>query len=124
LILLRYTVISRLRSKLIHLRYLIFALILATSCTDSLSDCHETTSDTFKTEKVNCPGASIIKYEFEGNTVIAYSDGQCISDGGVSVFDEDCTPICFLGGIAGFTLCNGVDFFAQAKQKEVIWEVK
>lgn len=109
-----------------YLNFLVVAsvLVLASCSNEFDSDCQEAQADVFKTNMLDCSGASIIKYEFEGRDVYAFTDGQCLSDGGVSIIDESCTTICFLGGIAGFTECDGIDFYAEAEQKEVIWEVK
>jgi hypothetical protein len=102
---------------------LILSILLLASCSEYDSDCLEKRADTFKSERIDCSGSSIKKYEFNGETLYAFADGNCISDGSTSILDEDCIEVCFLGGIAGFSECYGKDFFAEAKLKETLWEV-
>jgi len=75
----------------------------------------------FQSNQEGCSGASIIQYEFQGEEVYAFTDGTCLNDGGTQVWDMDCNSVCFLGGIAGFTLCREVDFFQVAERLDVIW---
>lgn len=103
---------------------LLFCIFTLGACSEYDSDCLEQVAETFKTDYVDCPGSSIKKYEFMGETLYAFADGNCIADGGTSLLDENCNEVCFLGGIAGFSECYGKDFFAEAKLKETLWEVK
>lgn len=75
----------------------------------------------FQSNQSGCTGATIIKYEFQGSEVYGFTDGSCLNDGGTQIWDEVCEPICFLGGIAGFTMCGDVDFFVVAEELEVIF---
>jgi hypothetical protein len=75
----------------------------------------------FKTLNASCEQASVITYLFEGEKVYAFADGICIADGGVNIYNEQCEKICFLGGIAGFTDCDGVNFFQVAEEIDRIW---
>jgi hypothetical protein len=112
-----------------HIKFLslLFISLCIISCSDSESSselpaCIEDRSTVFQTEQANCSNASIKKYMYQEIEVYAFADGECISDGGVFVVDDGCSEICLLGGIAGFTDCNGEDFETGATLVEVIWE--
>ena len=81
----------------------VFLLMSLIACSEFESDCLEMHAEEFKKQRLDCKGSSIIKYEFQGKTVYAFSDGQCIADGGSNILDSECTEICFLGGIEGFS---------------------
>jgi hypothetical protein len=105
---------------LIH--QLIVILLLLSACSgDDRSECINTLISNFQSNQEGCSGASIIKYDFQGQEVYAFTDGSCISDGGTQVWNIACNSVCFLGGIAGFTLCNEVDFFAVAEELEIVF---
>ena len=106
------------------LTILTLSIFILASCSEYDSECLEKRAEAFKLVRIDCSGSSIKKYEFMGETLYAFADGICISDGSTSVLDEDCNEVCFLGGIAGFSECYGKDFFAEAKLKETLWEVK
>lgn len=90
----------------------------------SLSECLKTKIDEFKLDQATCENATIIKYSFQDQEVYALTQGICISDGGTDVLLDDCSSVCFLGGIAGFQDCNGDLFFDVAEELEIIWENK
>lgn len=106
--------------RLIH-QLIIILLFLSACSSDDRSECITTLISNFQSNQEGCSGATIVKYEFQGEEVYAFTDGICINDGGTQVWDTDCNSVCFLGGIAGFTLCNEVDFFAVAVELEVIF---
>ena len=95
--------------------------ILFSSCSDEIPPCIDERIDQFKEMNKDCIGASIIIYEFQDDRLYAFTDGQCISDGGTTLLTEDCTTHCFVGGIAGFTDCQGENFFQNAEEIERIW---
>lgn len=66
-------------------------------------------------------GASVTRYNFQGQYVYVFDPGNCIADGMAEVYDEQCKLICGLGGIAGFTTCNGEDFSQNATNPVVVW---
>ncbi len=95
--------------------------ILLVACKKEVtySACIEAEITKFKT---NDSAGSIEEYTFNGKTVFSFSQGQNIADGGATVLDADCKQICFLGGIAGFTTCEGIDFAKNAKLVKTIWK--
>jgi len=102
-----------------------------TSCSDdgdpvepSISECLQTMIDDFKVDQATCENATIIKYKFQEQEVYAFTQGICVADGGTDVLLDDCSRVCFLGGIAGFQDCNGDLFFDVAEEVEIIWENK
>jgi len=105
---------------------LLFGLI-GFSCSDEEPEaptCLSTKIDEFKDDQATCENATIIKYNFQNQEVYAFTQGICISDGGTQVVLEDCTEVCFLGGIAGLQDCNGDLFFDVAQEVEIVWENK
>ena len=94
---------------------------MSTACSDDQPDCIDDQIAVFQETQSDCPGATVKKYNFQGMTLYGFSDGQCISDGGTSLFDEDCNNFCFVGGIAALTDCNGENFFENAEEVETIW---
>lgn len=87
---------------------------------DDLPLCIQAQLAVFSTQA--CEGASLRSYRFQGETVYVFFDGECISDAGAYVFDEDCEALCTLLGIAHLTECNGDDFFETATEETVLWE--
>lgn len=88
----------------------------------TIPECISTKIDEFKVDQATCENASVKKYMFQAQEVYVFTQGICISDGGSDVFLEDCTRLCFLGGIAGFQDCNGDLFFDVATELETLWE--
>ncbi len=66
--------------------------------------------------------SQVDEYVFQGKTVYVLIDDRKIADGGIDVIDANCNQLCFLGGIAGFTTCNGEKFFETAVFKRTIWK--
>ncbi|MDB4728280.1 hypothetical protein OAF63_05775 [Saprospiraceae bacterium] len=87
-----------------------------------LPSCVKSKVEDFQSDQKNCDNASVIEYEFQGQTVYVLSQGNCISDGGATVINSACEDVCFLGGIAGITDCNGEEFHTVATQTQVIWQ--
>lgn len=71
-----------------------------------------------------CPGdkMTVHSFFFQGETVFILTKDQCIADGGVSVVNQNCDTLCFLGGIAGLTTCQGEEFYQVATDEELVWE--
>ena len=107
-----------------YLKLLIIFCLSYISCSDENPECIDEMIENFKQNQEGCTNANIIKYEFQGEEVYAFSDGQCISDGGTAIWDLDCNSICFLGGIAGFTECDGLDFYELAEEIKTVWMAK
>lgn len=66
--------------------------------------------------------SQVDEYTFQGKTVYVLIDDPKIADGGIHVIDANCNELCFLGGIAAFTTCNGEKFFEKAVFKRTIWK--
>ncbi len=102
--------------------FVFVCVLTALACSDSEPECISDRIADFKEVQKDCPGASITKYEFQGKTLYGFSDGQCISDGGTSLVDEECNNYCFIGGIAALTDCKGEHFYNNARELDVIWD--
>jgi hypothetical protein len=98
-------------------------LLVLVSCKKSnhVSDCIQLKVYEFKSSVICSSGASINEYIFQGKLVYVFGDGHCMADGGASVFDFNCEYLGSLGGLAGNTKINGIDFSANAKYKRTIW---
>jgi hypothetical protein len=77
--------------------------------------------EVFKTESCE-QDAKVVRYDFQNKKVYLFDEGTCGADLQTKVYDEACLEICALGGIAGVTECQGVEFAANAKNPVVIWE--
>ena len=102
----------------------LFVYLSFISCSDELNDCLQERLTELQNSPQGCTGASLIKYRFHGRDLYAFSDGQCISDGGTTIIEENCDPACFIGGIAAFRFCEGEDFLQVAMEVEVIWRAE
>ena len=100
----------------------IFSLIILFACSDDTPECLEDRITQFQTDQADCPMASIKKYKFQGEILYGFSDGNCIADGGTILLNEACQQFCFVGGIASLSDCEGVNFFQNAEELELIWE--
>ncbi len=61
--------------------------------------------------KTECnDGVKVDEYKFEGDVVYVFEPGYCGADMTSEVIDEDCNTLGYLGGIAGNTKINGVEF--------------
>ena len=106
------------------LRYAILSSIVSLmSCSEGEPPCIAERIDNFKNNQSDCREATIAKYEFMGSEVYTFTDGQCISDDGTNIIDSECNSVCFLGGIAGFTLCQDKDFYQEAIFIEELFSV-
>jgi len=103
------------------MRYLVFflSLMFLASCS---SDCVQDKFDAFKDDYSDCSMAKISKYRFNDRTVYGLLEGNCVSDGGEQIFDENCVEICYLWGIGGFSNCEGLEWTDNAELIEVTWE--
>ena len=62
-------------------------------------------------------------YEFKGKKVYKLIENpKSHTDAGASIMDEDCSQICYLGGIAGLVLCDGENFEQNAKLVKTVWK--
>ena len=77
----------------------------------------------FQNNSSSCEtGKSVYHYKFQGAFVYVFNPGNCGADMMSDVFDQECNPICGLGGIAGNIMCKGEDFGKNATNEKLIWE--
>ena len=113
--------------KSINLIYLLLFMFNSCQKTDVPAyenpDCMNKKIIEYKHSKVPCEtGKSIYRYTFQGKYVFVFNPGDCGADMMSEVFDEECTLICGLGGIAGNLTCNGENFWDGATDETLIWE--
>ena len=83
--------------------------------------CIKDTVEVFKDTEAICEGYHVSKFDTQIGNVYAFTDGNCVSDGGSRIFDEQCNLICFLGGIGGISNCIvGVDTL-NLTNEVIIW---
>lgn len=68
-----------------------------------------------------CSGGTVTQYEFRNAQVYAFADGCVHPDNAVYVTDASGRSICTLGGIGGFTECQGVRFDSNATNPVVVY---
>ena len=97
-------------------------ILTLASCKKSSStpDCIQLEIDRLKSTASLCDYASIKEFRFGGKLVYVISYGNC-PDGVSGVVDRNCNSLGYLGGIAGNTKIDGVDFGANAQYKRTIW---
>lgn len=105
----------------------ILAFIFLSACNkEDLKALPQCLQDEINSSSRTCPDdkMSVSSYTFQGEKVYILTKDQCIADGGVSVVTQNCDTLCFLGGIAGLTSCQGEEFYQVATDEEVVWEEK
>ncbi len=103
------------------------ALICLSACNkEELKALPQCVQDEINSSNRVCPDdkMSVHSYTFQGEKVYILTKDQCIADGGVSVVTQNCDTLCFLGGIAGLTSCQGEEFYQVATDEELEWEEK
>lgn len=103
---------------------LLFALF-AGSCykmtvTYGTPECMEQKIATFSKQAV-CSNATVKLYRFQNEAVYVFDPGSCGADLLSEVANNRCQSIGFLGGIAGNTQINGVEF-STAVYIKTIWQ--
>ncbi len=88
---------------------------------NDIDDCIEIHISNFGKEICD-DGATVKRYTFQGQTTFAIHPGNCGADLTDVVLDENCDTLGFLGGFAGSTEINGVDYYANATLEETIWQ--
>jgi len=107
--------------KIIVFTILVAGLILQGCTKCILPTCVQQKINQYKAEPDGMK-SQVDEYIFQGKTVYVLMDNPRIADGGIDVIDANCNQLCFLGGIAGFTTCNGDNFFKKATFKKTIWK--
>ena len=65
--------------------------------------------------------AHVDEYQFQGQPVYLFEPGTCGADMPTYVLDAQCDTLGFLGGFAGFTQIQGLDFAANSSFQGTIW---
>ncbi len=66
-----------------------------------------------------CDGFVIIEYDFQAQPVFVFDSSQCgFFDQFFPVYTDNCELLCNLYGLAGNTVCEGVEFFDNAVEGE------
>lgn len=104
--------------------FLLAVLVSFISCSDIEADIPECIKEKINNiQKDDCED-SMEEYEFQGNLVYIFKDeleNGC-ADFGSFVYDSDCNELCLIGGIAGFTECDGVVFYDNAVFVREVWK--
>lgn len=89
----------------------------------SLPDCISTMTATFVKSEQTCPThASVKAYSFQSREVYVFDPGDCGADMAMDVYDDRCEYLGMLGGIAGLSKINGVEFISNATYLRTIWK--
>ncbi len=65
--------------------------------------------------------AHVDEYQFQGQPVYLFEPGTCGADMPTYVLDAQCDTLGFLGGFAGFTQIQGLDFASNSSFQGTIW---
>jgi hypothetical protein len=85
------------------------------------SPCMAASVENFKKATICDHGASVKTYEFDGKTVYVFHPGDCGADMQAKVTDANCHVLGYLGGIAGETKINGVEFSTNSYYLRTVW---
>ena len=104
---------------------MIFIMMACQKDDFGLSDCLNEKITEFKNGDFACSdvedGANVKEYEFQGVKVYVFDPGTCGADLFSEVIDEDCNTMGNLGGIAGLSEINGINF-SEAELIKTVWE--
>jgi len=106
-------------------KYIILLLVFGImSCGDDDPDtpvCIEEELTLFQNSDI-CAGDNLASWEFDGETVYCFADGNCDNTtGSARIYDANCTLICTMGGTLGLTTCNGLEWLTNASNEQTIW---
>ncbi len=74
-----------------------------------------------KSFEKNSGSAHVDAYWFQNKTVYVFEPGNCGADMDAPVLDSDCNRLGSLGGFAGNSYINGVDFLKNAVLVKTVW---
>lgn len=100
-------------------------LTLSQSCKETAYNtepCIDEKIEEFSKSGDTCDGAKVSEFEFKDKTVYLFDLGNCCCDYTSEVLDEACTSLGQLGGIAGNTEIEGLEFSNYARLVRVVWE--
>jgi hypothetical protein len=83
-------------------------------------DCLSAALDDFQTWCCTS-SAHVDEYQFQGQPVYLFEPGTCGADMPTYVLDAQCDTLGFLGGFAGFTQIQGLDFASNSSFQGTIW---
>ena len=85
-------------------------------------DCIKHEIRAFKKTPEGCSGAQVMRYDYNGERVYVFEPGSCGADMLTYIYDSDCHRLCTLGGFAGNILCDGQNFYENAKNGVLVWK--
>ena len=106
--------------------FYILTLLPFLGCTDTnigleAPKCLESRIETFN-QSSHCDDSSVQEFMFQGKKVYVFDPGTCGNDMQSAVYDANCNSLGALGGIAGETSINGVDFPSNSEYIRTVWE--
>jgi hypothetical protein len=107
-------------------RLLLLASLLAfCSCEKIDKDCPECIRELareYAKRPICDSGASVGQMLFQGEYVYVFYEGSCGADMASSVINQNCEFLGNLGGFAGNTKINGIEFSVNAVFQKYIWK--
>ena len=100
----------------------LFALMGCEKIDKDCPDCILKKTREFVKRPICDTGTSVSEWLFQGEYVYMFADGNCGADIGASVYNQNCEFLEYLGGFAGITKINGVEFYPNATRIKVIWQ--
>lgn len=85
------------------------------------SVCVEQKLEHFRQDDETCSDATIKSYMFQGQLVYVMDYGSCFADMTSEVLGDNCKTLGYLGGFAGNSQINGVDFWSNATFVALVW---
>ena len=108
------------------IKYLLLTIILfLTACEKIDKDCPACIRELTRefTKRPLCEsGASVGQMLFQGEYVYVFYEGSCGADRASSVINQNCEFLGNLGGFAGNTKINGIEFSENAVFQKYIWK--
>lgn len=104
---------------------LIVSFIFVLGCEEidkNCPDCIYNKAREFSKNPICNTGSSVSEWLFQGQSVFVFTDGNCGADLGAAVYDRNCEPLGYLGGIAGNLKINDIEFYSNATRIRLIWE--
>lgn len=107
-------------------RLLLLVSLLAFSSCEKIDkdcpDCIRELTREFAKRPICDSGAAVGQLLFQGEYVYVFYQGSCGADMASSVINQNCESLGNLGGIAGNTKINGVEFSENAVFQKFIWK--
>ena len=69
-----------------------------------------------------CPSTGdLTVWSFDGEDVFCFNEGTCYTDAMAYIYDADCNLLCTLGGVDNNTICQGLQWDANAIYIELVY---